>query len=179
VVAACNELAPEGTVATVDAGSHMFAATLFWRARGPRSFLISNGLATMGYALPAAIGAALCKEAPVVCFTGDGGLAMCAGELATAARLGVPVIVVVFNDGALNLIKTKQEKRGSTTLGLDFEAVDWATAARGFGLESTAASTRDEVAAAFGAALAARTPWLIDARVDAATYADLLTLVRG
>jgi acetolactate synthase-1/2/3 large subunit len=166
-------------VATVDAGSHMFAATLFWRSRGPRRFLISNGLATMGFGLPAAIGAALAQEQPVVCFTGDGGLAMCAGELATAARLGARVVIVVFNDGTLNLIKIKQEKQGKSTHGLDFDAVDWAATAAGMGVSSTVAADRDALAAAFGEALRRPGPTLIDVQVDASTYPDLLKLVRG
>lgn len=178
VVSICRRLAPEETIATVDAGSHMFAATLFWHAAEPRRFLISNGLATMGYGLPAAIGAALAQDAPVVCFTGDGGLAMCAGELATAARLGVHVIVVVFNDGMLNLIKIKQEKQGRTTHGLDFAAIDWAAAAPGMGLRAEAVGTRDELAGAFIGALHRDGPTLIDVRVDASSYRELLALVR-
>jgi acetolactate synthase-1/2/3 large subunit len=76
-----RELAPAGSIATVDAGSHMFAATQFWLTDGPFRFLISNGLATMGYALPAAIGASLASPGTiVVCFTGDGGLAMVTGR---------------------------------------------------------------------------------------------------
>lgn len=179
VVAICRRLAPGGAVATVDAGSHMFAATLYWTASSPRRFLISNGLATMGYGLPAAIGAALCQDEVVICFTGDGGLAMCAGELATAARLGVRVVVVVFNDGMLNLIKVKQEKQGRTTYGLDFEAVDWAATAAGMGLLTASVSDRDGLTDAFSAALASGGPALIDVRIDATVYGDLLRLVRG
>ena len=84
---------------TVDAGAHMFPATMLWPVGEPNQMLISNGLSTMGFALPAAIGAALLdRDRPVVALTGDGGLLMCAGELLTAARERLPITVVVFDD---------------------------------------------------------------------------------
>src|SRR5262249_8451828 len=74
---------------TVDAGAHMFPATMLWPASEPNELLISNGLGTMGFALPAAIGAALppsgattSQRSRVVALTGDGGLLICLGELA-------------------------------------------------------------------------------------------------
>lgn len=74
-------------------------------ARGPNRFLVSNGLSTMGYALPAAIGAKMARpDVPVVCFIGDGGMGMVVSELETAARLGLPVVVVVLADEAMSLI---------------------------------------------------------------------------
>jgi acetolactate synthase I/II/III large subunit len=180
VVDIVRRLAPEGSVATVDAGSHMLPATLFWPSPSPRRFLISNGLATMGYGLPAAIGASLAlPDELVVCFTGDGGLAMAAGELATAARLGVRIVVVVFNDGMLNLIKVKQEKRGETTQGLDFTPLRWAPIAQGMGLRAFEASDRDQLSTAFAEAARSDGPSLIDVRVDPSSYPSLLKLVRG
>src|SRR5439155_6478080 len=117
---------------TVDAGAHMFPTTLLWPVREPSGMLISNGLSTMGFALPAAIGAALLARGPanrlrqgyggreagrhddrghIVALTGDGGLLMCAGELLTAVRERLPIIVVVFNDSSLSLIDIKQRQR--------------------------------------------------------------------
>jgi acetolactate synthase-1/2/3 large subunit len=180
VAATVRALAPEGAIATVDAGSHMFAATLFWTATRPRRFLISNGLATMGYGLPAAIGASLLHpEELVVCFTGDGGLAMAAGELATAARVGTRLVVIVFNDATLNLIKIKQQKRERTTEGLDFDRVEWARVARGMGLEAFTVADEGALTAAFEAAVRSGRPALIDVAVDASSYGGLLTLIRG
>jgi acetolactate synthase-1/2/3 large subunit len=179
VVAAARRLAPHGAIATVDAGSHMFAATLFWTADEPRRFLISNGLSTMGYALPAAIGAALCDGGPVVCFTGDGGLAMAVGELETAARLRVPVTIVVFNDSTLNLIKIKQEKRGETTHGLDFGAIDWVAVANGMGVSAERVEEEQELEQALVRAVAAREPRLLDVAIDPASYPAMLDVIRG
>jgi acetolactate synthase-1/2/3 large subunit len=84
VVDLATAAAPKGSVATVDAGAHMLVAMPLWPADEPCSLLISSGLATMGFALPAAIAAALARpDRRVVCFTGDGGLGMALGELET------------------------------------------------------------------------------------------------
>ena len=82
---------PAQATATVDAGAHFLAIMPFWPAAAPLRLLISNGLATMGFALPAAIAAALARPGlPVVCMVGDGGLAMTLAELETLARLQLP-----------------------------------------------------------------------------------------
>ena len=112
VVEAVIAAAPRGCRATIDAGAHMFPAIARWPARAPHAVLISNGLATMGFALPAAIAAALAEPArPVVAFVGDGGLAMSLGELATAAERRCRIVIVVLNDAALSLIDLKQAGR--------------------------------------------------------------------
>ena len=109
VVAAARTLAPAGTVATVDAGAHMLAAVPMWEVDEPGELLISSGLATMGFALPAAVAAAVARpDRKIVCFTGDGGLGMALAELETLARLWLDVIVVVFDDRSLSLIAIKQ-----------------------------------------------------------------------
>ena len=103
--------APESRV-TVDAGAHMLPATMLWPVDHPGGMLISNGLSTMGFAVPAAIGAALSDpDHSIVALTGDGGLLMCAGELLTLARERLQVMVVVFNDASLSLIDVKQRQR--------------------------------------------------------------------
>ena len=105
-------LAAPGTRITVDSGAHMFSIMALWRAAAPHDVLKSNGLSTMGFALPAAIAAALVEPArPVIAFTGDGGLMMCLAELATAAQHGCRLTVVVLNDAALSLIDVKQRRQ--------------------------------------------------------------------
>src|SRR5262249_25247739 len=146
----------------------------------PGECLISNGLATMGFALPAAIAAQLVfPERRVVCFTGDGGLLMVAAELETAARLRLPIAIVVFNDGALSLIEVKQAQKGSTGAALRHEGPDLGALARAFGLVTHSAFDEDGLARAIAAALAADGPSLIDARIDASGYRRTLELVRG
>ena len=75
----------------------MFSATAFWNASEPFDVLISNGLATMGFALPAAISSALeSPERGAIAFTGDGGFMMCCSELATAVQYNANILVIVF-----------------------------------------------------------------------------------
>ena len=180
VVQIARELTPAGAIATVDAGAHMFPATAYWHAVEPGECLISNGLATMGFALPAAIAAQLVHpERRVVCFTGDGGLLMVASELETAARLRLPIIIVVFDDAALSLIQIKQEQKGYADVGTRHEGPDLAPLARAFGLTAYAASDEAGFARALIAALAAPGPTLIAARIDASGYRRMLEIVRG
>src|SRR5271170_5853305 len=131
------------TVVAVDAGAHMLAVMPFWEVTEPRRLLISSGLATMGFALPAAIAAGLCTPARlVVAFTGDGGLGMTLAEIETAARLKLRIAVVVFNDGALSLIKIKQRPAGQGgTEAVDFGPVSYARAAQALGAEAVAVRT--------------------------------------
>ena len=96
-----REATEAGTIATVDAGPHADGVTALWDAVGPGEFLISNGPATTGFALPAAIAAHLARpERRIVCFTGAAGLVAAAPELETAARLRAPIVVVAFGEGA-------------------------------------------------------------------------------
>ena len=108
VVRAVRRALPPEAIATVDAGAHMLVAMPLFEIDEPRRCLISSGLATMGFSLPAAIAASLTTDAPVVCLIGDGGLGMCLAELETAARLGRDLRVVVFDDATLTLIAIKQ-----------------------------------------------------------------------
>jgi len=180
VVQLAREATPVGTIATVDAGAHMFPATAYWHAVEPGELLISNGLATMGFALPAAIAAALVHpERRVVCLTGDGGLMMVAAELETVARLGLPIAIVVFDDGALSLIAVKQEQRGFAEGSMRYAGPDLVALGRAFGLPAIAASTEAELRVALARAQSGPGPLLIDARIDASGYRRTLEIVRG
>jgi acetolactate synthase-1/2/3 large subunit len=181
VVQLVREAMPAGTIASVDAGAHMFPATAYWDAVEPGEFLISNGLATMGFALPAAIAAQLARpQRRVVCFTGDGGLMMVAAELETAARLGLPVLVVVFDDRALSLIAVKQAQRGYAEAGMRYDGPDLERLAASFGIPAWTAATEGELSRALAAAQRVDAgPALIAARIDASGYGRTLEIVRG
>ena len=88
VFALARERVPADAVVTVDAGAHKQLANVVWDAERPSTYLTSNGLASMAYALPAAAAAAMVTGRRAVCFTGDGGLLMTLGELETVRRLG-------------------------------------------------------------------------------------------
>jgi acetolactate synthase-1/2/3 large subunit len=168
---------------TVDAGAHMLAAMPLWEPSRPHQLLISNGLATMGYALPAAIGAALAlrdggrTDERVVCLVGDGGLGMTLAELETLARLALPVTVVVFDDAALTLIELKQRAGQGDGRAVRFDPVDFAAVARAMGVPSAVAVDVAGVDAALDAA--GPGPFLLDARIDPSSYAHVLAVSRG
>jgi acetolactate synthase-1/2/3 large subunit len=170
--------APPRHTVTVDAGAHMLVAMPFWEAAAPNQVLISNGLATMGFALPAAIGAALARPRDtVVCLVGDGGLGMTLAELETLARLDLDVVVVVFNDAALSLIEIKQTDGQGGPGSVHYRPTDFAALARGMGVPACTVDSRQELRAQLADGL--RGPWLIDARVSPECYPHVLRVTRG
>lgn len=172
--------APDPLTVTVDAGAHFLAVMPLWPAAAPHRVLISNGLATMGFALPAAIGAALARPGePVLALTGDGGLSMVLAELETVARLGLPVTVVVFNDAALSLIEIKQQAHHGGPGAVRYRPTDFAAIARASGLGACTVRTPSELAVAVSDPDAWRHPRLIDARIDPSPYRHLISATRG
>jgi len=180
VEVAAAHLAGRGGRVTVDAGAHMIPATLLWPVNEPNGLLISNGLSTMGFALPAAIGASLLdRTRPVVALTGDGGLLMCAGELLTAAREQLDVMTIVFNDASLSLIEIKQQARGLPSAGVALGAVNWTKLAESVGVAAWTAGDEAALERAIRDAAAHAGPTLIDARIDRSNYGAMLRAVRG
>jgi acetolactate synthase-1/2/3 large subunit len=175
-----RELTAAGSIATVDAGAHMFQTTAYWHSLEPGELLISNGLATMGFALPAAVAAQLVHpDRRVICFTGDGGLMMVASELETVARLRLPIVIVVFNDAALSLIEVKQEQKGFEGVSMRYAGPDLVALGRAFGIRALAATNEATLHSALIAAQTAPGPALIDARIDPSGYRRMLEIVRG
>ncbi|MFQ5775604.1 MAG: thiamine pyrophosphate-binding protein [Kiloniellaceae bacterium] len=162
---------PDEAIATVDSGAHRILLSQIWRCARPRTLLQSTGLCTMGCALPLAIGAKLAAPGrPVVALTGDAGLEMVLGELATLRDLRLPVVVVVFVDASLALIELKQRKAGLRNLGVDFGATDFVALARALGGRGVSVDNRAELSRAVTDGLAADTFTVIAAEIDARAY---------
>jgi len=165
---------------TVDAGAHMFSPMALWPAEAPNDVLKSNGLSTMGFALPAAIASSLAEPSrPVLAVTGDGGLLMCLAELSTAARLGCRLCVLVLNDAALSLIDVKQQRQQRPPEGVRTPPVDFATAARGLGCRAWSVGPGEPLEPALAAAFAEAGPTLIDVTTDPGGYGAQLAALRG
>ena len=165
---------------SIDAGAHMFSVAAFFPAARAGDVLISNGLATMAFALPAAISAAVQDpSAPVLCFTGDGGLMMCMGELCTAVEQQAQVIVIVFNDSALSLIDIKQQSRALESNGVRWRHHDFAGTMRALGGFGASVTTELEFGTAMAAALKTKGPSLIDVSIDPSGYPEQLKAMRG
>lgn len=171
VIDGCMRALPEGTLATADSGAHRILLSQMWRCTEPRGLMQSSGLCTMGCAVPLAIGAALATpERRVVSFSGDAGFMMVAGELATAAELGVAPVFVVFVDASLALIDLKQRQMGLASRGVDFAHHDIAAIGRAFGGAGHTVTSRAELAAALEAAMAEERFTVIAAVIERQAY---------
>jgi len=180
VIDAIAEAAPPGARLAVDAGAHMFSAMARWPARAPHDVMKSNGLSSMGFAVPAALASWL--EQPdrhTIAVTGDGGMMMCLAELSTAARLGAAMTVVVLNDAALSLIDIKQQRQQRPPLGVRYPRPDFATAARGMGCASWTVATLDPLEFALAEAFETEGPTLVDVSIDPSGYREQLIALRG
>ena len=173
VIDAVREALPREALATTDVGSHKLLVGQGWRAYEPRSVLMTNGLSSMGYSLPAAIVAQLLNPGrPVVCFVGDGGLAMVQGELSLAASLKLPLLVVVFCDNSLNRIELKQANRKYPSWGTLIEATDIGRLAGSMGCEGTMVDSAAGLSRLLAGERPKDRPLVIGARIDPAQYAE-------
>lgn len=171
VLAALREALPDDALVSCDTGYNKSVAIQCWPTYAPRTFFVSNGLSTMGYGLPAAIGLKIAHpERAVACILGDGGFAMSMAELETAARRGLAITVVVLADGALQQIKAWQERKGVAATGTTFGAVDYLALATAFGAAGVEVRTAAECRTAFRDAARATRLTLVAAYVDPAGY---------
>jgi acetolactate synthase-1/2/3 large subunit len=150
-----------------DVGAHKLWLGRLFPAYEPNTVIISNGFATMGIGLPGAIAAALAlPERRAVTVSGDGGFLMNVQEMETATRLGLPVVVVVWVDGAYGVIGWKQERRFGRTHAIEFGNPVWDDLAAAFGWSHRHATDGDGLRAALEAALAEGGPALVTVPID-------------
>ena len=174
LVGALREALPEDTVVSSDVGAHKNVMGQRWQAPEPGTFLMSNGLSSMGYGVGAAMGAALVlPDRPVAAVTGDGAFAMMVQELETIRRTGIAPLIVVLYDASLAVIKIAQQARKLPVTGVDFAPVDWAKVAEGFGIAAEAVSTLDETRDAVARWVRRREARVLVARVDERLYTGL------
>ncbi len=171
VIAECALRLPRDTLASADSGAHRILLSQMWPCYEPRALVQSSGLCTMGCAVPLAMGMSLVEPSRVVVsFSGDAGFLMVAGELATAAELGLRTIFVVFVDASLALIELKQRQRQMKNTGVDFGMHDIAAIGRAFGGAGVAVRSRAELATALAEAQTADTFTVIAAIIDRGAY---------
>jgi acetolactate synthase I/II/III large subunit len=165
VQAAC----PPDVVATLDTGAHRITASHTWRAVRPDRLLQSNGLASMGFAVPAALAAAALGH-PAVAITGDMGLQLVMGELMVAAERGWPLTVVVLVDEELALIALKQKRSDLPARGVGFRNPDWPALGRAVGGTGVVARGPRAIHDAITTALARPTVDLVAIPIDPGPY---------
>jgi acetolactate synthase-1/2/3 large subunit len=170
---------PRDTIATCDAGASRLLVVQRWQSYGPRQFLTSNGLGSMGYAIPGALGARLAHpDRPVVAFTGDGGFLMAVAELQTAQREKLPIIIVVFDDQEIGLIRVKQEIKGIPLNGVRLGGVDWEKLGQAFGADAAVVESEQGLVSALTIALKSSKTTIIAARIDASGYVAQFNALR-
>jgi acetolactate synthase-1/2/3 large subunit len=159
-----------GVVLVGDSTQPVYAACVYFAAAAPRSwFCSSTGYGTLGYALPAAIGAQLAApDRAVVAVIGDGGLQFTLPELASAREIGLPVIVLLWNNQGYGEIKSFMISKQIQPIGVDIYTPDFQTLARGFGCEAVKLGDPAELPALLRAARARRVPTIIE--IDEADY---------
>ncbi len=146
-----------------------------FRSYKPRHLLFSNGMQTLGVALPWAIAAALERpEQPIVSVAGDGGFLFSGQELETAVRLNLNIVQLVWNDGYYDMVKFQEEAKYGRHSGVTLGNVDFAKYAESFGATGMHAETADQLKDSLEKAFKTSGPVVIDIPVD---YSDNIKLV--
>ena len=165
-----SKVAPADTIFVTDVGWNKNGAGQQLVARYPRAFLSSGGMATMGFAPPAAIGAKIAApDKPVICLVGDGGFLSVVGSLTTSVELGIPVVWVLFNNFCFSTIKTVGTTYFHNSYATEFTTPDgerynpdFVMLAKAFGIEAARVEEPDDLPAALTKAIASGVPYLLD-----------------
>jgi acetolactate synthase-1/2/3 large subunit len=155
---------------TTGVGQHQMWAMQYLQCDRPRTFISSGGLGTMGYGIPAAVGAKAARpDATVVCVDGDGCFQMTQQELATAVLEDLPIVVVIVNNGYLGMVRQWQDMffdERFSQIHLTQTLPDYAMLARAYGGLGFTVENDEELEAALKEALASGRTCVVDARVD-------------
>lgn len=155
---------------TVDVGSHYIWMARHFRSYEPSHLLFSNGMQTLGVALPWAISSALVRpNTQIFSVSGDGGFLFSAQELETAVRLKQKIIHLIWNDGSYNMVEFQEEMKYDRSSGVHFGPVDFVKYAEAFGAKGLRATSKAELETAIQEGLATEGPVIIDIPID---YSD-------
>lgn len=171
VLSCLRKALPRATALSVDVGSHKILSSLEWPTLSPNSFFLSNGLSSMGFALPSAIGAYFAApDQPIVCLTGDAGMSMVMGELGVIAQRQIPLLIVVLNDGAIDLIRAQQVRAGKPVYGTTFDSPNFSQIATAYGLPAARVSNIEQLEKEIDTFNSGRNPRVIEVMIDPISY---------
>ncbi|TGA97206.1 acetolactate synthase AlsS [Sporolactobacillus shoreae] len=170
-----RHLLSDDTTVTCDVGSHYIWMARHFRSYEPKTLLFSNGMQTLGVALPWAMAASLVhNHAKTVSMSGDGGFLFSAMELETAVRLKLPIVHIVWRDGSYDMVAFQQKMKYNRTSGVDFGKIDIVKYAEAFGAKGLRVNHPDELEAVLREAMAVKDgPVIVDVPVD---YSDNIEL---
>ncbi|MGM7703347.1 acetolactate synthase large subunit [Pseudalkalibacillus sp. Hm43] len=167
VVADLREVLDDDDILLSDVGAHKMWLARYFHCVKPNTCLISNGFASMGIALPGAIGAKLAMpDRKVVAVAGDGGFMMTVQELETMVRLNLPIVVVVWTDNRYGLIEWKQMNEFDRSANITFENPDLVQLAKAFGAEGLKVLRAEEFKPIMEEALKMEKPVIVDCPID-------------
>ncbi len=174
-LAALRDALPPDGIMTCDVGAHTHIIGQLWATPAPGLQIMTNGWSTMGFGIPSAIAAKLMYPEKSVCtVVGDGGFLMTAGEIATAVRYNLNIVIILLTDNELALIRIKQENKGNPIYGTPVR--DGGTIGGGniFGAPVRTAHGAAELRMELEAALAADGPVVVEVPIDAGEYDDVV-----
>lgn len=170
VISALQKRVTDDMTVTVDVGSFYIWMARHFRSYQPRHLLFSNGMQTLGVALPWAISAALLRpNTQIVSVSGDGGFLFTGQELETAVRLNLNIVQLIWNDGTYNMVKFQEEMKYGRSAGVNFGAVDFVQYAKSFGATGLRVDHAGDLEKVLDQAFATEGPVIVDIPID---YSD-------
>ncbi|UTH16216.1 acetolactate synthase AlsS [Macrococcus epidermidis] len=175
IVKAVRELIDDETTVTVDVGSLYIYMARYFRSYAPRHLLFSNGMQTLGVALPWAIAASIVRPGKkIVSMAGDGGFLFSGQELETAVRLKAPIVQLIWNDGHYDMVKFQQVSKYGKGAAVDLGPVDYVKYAESMGAKGYKVNHSSELEDVLKKAMAEEGPVIVDIPVDYSNNAKLM-----
>jgi len=170
-----RDLIDDDVTVTVDVGSLYIYMARYFRSYAPRHLLFSNGMQTLGVALPWAIAAALVRPGKkVISMAGDGGFLFSGQELETAVRLKAPIVQLIWNDGSYDMVKFQQVSKYGKEAAVDLGPVDFVKYAESMGAKGYRVTSPHELEAVLQQAMQEEGPVIVDIPVDYSTNGKLM-----
>lgn len=170
IIQALQDRVTDDMTVSVDVGSFYIWMARHFRSYNPRHLLFSNGMQTLGVALPWAISAALVRpNTQIISVSGDGGFLFSSQDLETAVRLGLNIVHIIWNDGHYDMVKFQEELKYGKSAGVNFGSVDFVKYAESFGATGLRVEKAQDLEKVLDQAFATEGPVVVDIPVD---YSD-------
>lgn len=175
IIKAVRDMVGDDVTVTVDVGSLYIYMARYFRSYAPRHLLFSNGMQTLGVALPWAIAASIVRPGKkIISMAGDGGFLFSGQDLETAVRLKAPIVQLIWNDGHYDMVKFQQEDKYGRNAAVELGEVDFAKYAESMGAKGYKVTHASELESILERAMQEEGPVVIDIPVDYSNNAKLM-----